>query len=71
MKIWILQNLRPGFGRMTSVVVRAANEGDARTVASKIAYQEGPSAWTDPGLSSCGEVSVDGSPMAILASYAD
>jgi hypothetical protein len=71
MKIWELKNLNPGFGKMTGIVVRAPSEEEARLMASKSAYQEGSSTWTDHSLSTCCEVLQDGFAMVILASYAD
>jgi hypothetical protein len=56
----------PYYGVTNSVVIRAENENRARTMAGRVAGDEGRKVWLDPERSMCGELKSDGTPGIII-----
>ena len=70
MKLWIIKNKAPYWGQMIGMVVRAASEEAARTIANSKSYGEGK-IWNDSNLVSCEELTTTGEEEIILDSNMD
>jgi len=70
-QIYYLHQTRPGDfaeNETTALVVRAACETCARSVAAGEAGAEGPAVWRDPERSTCKRVNEDGKSGVVLRS---
>lgn len=79
MKWWLLRPIDkdaqegpwdPWYDRAFGFVVRAETETQARALATTKGGQEvsvEPTSWTDPGLSSCIELAIDGPAEVVLS----
>lgn len=70
MKIWKLTNLRPKWGAMGGIIVRAETEEAARSLANTKCYGEGP-VWTNSTLTSCEEVLAEGNEEILIINNID
>lgn len=72
MNLWRLSGrmMSPPFGgnltrKVTTLVVRAEDEDEARRIASEHAGEEGADTWKNPGVSRCEKLFLNGFPGVI------
>jgi len=71
MPLWLLKAVKPfGYDCMEGIVVRAANEQEAREEAAHAAYDEGKKVWLDPEKTTCTPIKTRGKPDVILQDVA-
>jgi len=75
MKLFILKNIdgaeefKPWYDKSFGHIVRAANETNARLLASKEAGDEGKKAWLSNKVTSCDVLSVEGDEKSIICDF--
>lgn len=78
MKLWLLRPRDdlgenpwdPWYDNAFGFVVRADTEGEAREAVVEKAGDEGAAAWRNSELSSCEELTADGSPGIVIRDFA-
>ena len=79
MKLWLLKPSHllpddenpwePWYDKAFGFVVRAETEEDARNYAAEYSGDEGVPSWTNPALSTCVELTVNGNTEVILREF--
>lgn len=71
MKLFVLRSLRerPAYDVSRGFVIRAAEEGAARIMASRCAGDEGEATWLAPTLSTCEALADEGEAEIVLHDF--